>query len=119
MVVSPTPQRAPQPESSVRKFGKNSARWRSPAPGSTPNRWNSSSFTFQWRSRSPFVHSGPSEPFTNPRPAGIAMASGSPSRASASPRGAGRGGHPAAPAAAGGGGEGRGGGPPPGGGGGG
>ena len=59
MVVRPIPHRSPHPDASVRKLGKNSARWRSPAPGSTPKRSNSSSFTRQFRSTSPLVQSGP------------------------------------------------------------
>ena len=83
MSVSSTPHRSPQPDSSVRNPGKNSTRWRSPAAGSTPNRSSSSSFTRLAASRSPFVHTWPSETFSCPRPSGNAIASGSPARSSA------------------------------------
>ena len=46
MVVSFTPHRPPHPDCSVRKPGMNSARWRSPAAGSTPKRRNSSSLSW-------------------------------------------------------------------------
>ena len=67
------------------KLGKNSARWRSPAPGSTPKRSNSSSFTRQLAMRSPLVQCGADGVLVELEAVGDGpSASGSSARASAS-----------------------------------
>ena len=57
IVVRFTPHRSPQPDSSVRNPGKNSTRWRSPAPGSTPKRGTARTSPGCACSRSPLVQS--------------------------------------------------------------